>query len=282
MIYVKYSDWYIASTQNGSCYNDNCLNNLTIACNSFVIGGVKYIFHSVISPWCARAEGRKNSACKFLYLQFTFLKIKMFRSFQAKVLSPLPYNFPASPPTALFEMLHIFLVSSFLADEQSSILIKTPNMLIILLLNVSEKGTLLTSSIQWCNRMMCKSWDFKLFKEVIHHLDCASTSLASFYFSNAGFFILDLLHLTFSFTRLLSSPLCRARVHLLFQSHQELSLLLQLKELFPLPSSTHDCISFMALIDPQPCIYLILIHMCLPQHKLQKAADIFILLLLSS
>lgn len=111
-------------------------------------------------------------------------------------------------------MLHIFLVSSFLADEQSSILIKTPNLLIILLLNVSEKGTLLTSSIQWCNRMMCKSWDFKLFKEVIHHLDCASTSLASFYFSNAGFFILDLLHLTFSFTRLLSSPLCRARVHL--------------------------------------------------------------------
>ena len=85
MIYVKCSDWYITSTQNGSCHNDNCLNNLTIVCISFVIGGVKYIFHSVISPWCARAEGRKNSACKFLYLQFTFLKIKMFRSFQAKV-----------------------------------------------------------------------------------------------------------------------------------------------------------------------------------------------------
>lgn len=183
-------------------------------------------------------------------------------------------------------MLHIFLVSSFLADEQSSILIKTPNMLIILLLNVSEKGTLLTSSIQWCNRMMCKSWDFKLFKEVIHHLDCASTSLASFYFSNAVLLYFRSSSLDFLFHQTSIFPSLQSqgplRVHLLFQSHQELSLLLQLKELFPLPSSTHDCISFMALIDPQPCIYLILIHMCLPQHKLQKAADIFILLLLSS
>lgn len=179
-------------------------------------------------------------------------------------------------------MLHIFLVSSFLADEQSSILIKTPNMLIILLLNVSEKGTLLTSSIQWCNRMMCKSWDFKLFKEVIHHLDCASTSLASFYFSNDVLLYFRSSSLDFLFHQTSLFPS--------LQSQGPLTLPISPRA-FLAPategalSSTifHSRLHFFHGTYRSTTMHLS--HsdsLCLPQHKLQKAADIFILLLLSS